>query len=146
MTKHAMTAAILAAKKRKKLTWEQLAAKAGMGSVWTTSACLGENSAPPEVARKLTRALGLPKTFAEALTEYPSKGEVKAVPTDPLLYRFHEINLVYGSTIKELIHEKFGDGIMSAIDFSMELERVEDPKGARVRITMNGKFLPYRTW
>lgn len=146
MTKSEMTSAILAAKKRKKLSWEKLAAKTGMGSVWTTSACLGQNSAPPEVAAKIARALGLPRSIAEALTEFPSKGETKAVPTDPLLYRFHEINLVYGQTIKELIHEKFGDGIMSAIDFSMHLERVEDPKGARVKITLNGKFLPYRTW
>ena len=146
MTKSEMTATILAAKKRKRLSWEKLADKIGMGAVWTTSACLGQNSAPPEVATKLARALGLPAAIAEALTEFPSKGDAKAVPTDPLLYRFHEINLVYGQTIKELIHEKFGDGIMSAIDFSMLLERVEDPKGARVKITLNGKFLPYRTW
>jgi cyanate lyase len=146
MTKAAMTSAILAAKKRKRLTWEKLAAKIGMGSVWTTSACLGQNSAPPAIAAKIARALGLPATVATALAEFPSKGDTKAVPTDPLLYRFHEINLVYGTTIKELIHEKFGDGIMSAIDFSMQLERVEDPKGARVKITMNGKFLPYKTW
>ena len=146
MTKPEMTSAILAAKKRKKLTWEKLAAKIGMGSVWTPSACLGQNSAPPKVAGKIARALGLPAAIAAALAEFPTKGDTKAVPTDPLLYRFHEINLVYGQTIKELIHEKFGDGIMSAIDFSMQLERVEDPKGARVKITMNGKFLPYRTW
>lgn len=146
MTKPEMTSAILAAKKRKKLSWETLAGKVGMGPVWTTSACLGQNSAPPEVAAKIARALGLPGAIAEALAEFPSKGDTKAVPTDPLLYRFHEINLVYGQTIKALIHEKFGDGIMSAIDFSMDLERVEDPKGARVKITMNGKFLPYRTW
>jgi cyanate lyase len=146
MTKSEMTSAILAAKKRKKLSWETLAANVGMGAVWTTSACLGQNSAPAEVAGKIARALGLPAAIAEALTEFPMKGDTKAVPTDPLLYRFHEINLVYGQTIKELINEKFGDGIMSAIDFSMDLERVEDPKGARVKITMNGKFLPYRTW
>ncbi len=146
MTKPEMTAAILAAKKKKKLTWEKLADQVGMGPVWTTSACLGQNSAPPEVAAKIASALELPNEIAGALAEFPSKGDVKAVPTDPLLYRFHEINLVYGETIKELIHEKFGDGIMSAIDFSMDLERVEDPKGARVKITMNGKFLPYRTW
>src|ERR1051326_3841383 len=141
MTKSATIAAILAAKTRKRLTWEKLAAKVGMGPVWVTSACLGQNSAPPEAAAKIARALGLPGAIAAALGEFPAKGDVKAVPTDPLLYRFHEINLVYGTTIKELIHEKFGDGIMSAIDFSMDLERVEDPKGARVKITMNGKFL-----
>ncbi len=146
MTKSEMTAAILAAKKRKKLTWERLAEKVGMAPVWVTSACLGQNSAPPEAAIKLAAALGLKADIAAALAEFPSKGDVPAVPTDPLLYRFHEINLVYGTTIKELIAEKFGDGIMSAIDFTMHLERVEDPKGARVKITMNGKFLPYKTW
>jgi cyanate lyase len=146
MTKSDMTAAILAAKQRKKLTWEALAAKVGMAPVWVTSACLGQNSAPPEAARKIATALGLKADIAEALAEFPSKGDVKAVPTDPLLYRFHEINLVYGTTIKALIAEKFGDGIMSAIDFTMHLERIEDPKGARVQITMNGKFLPYKTW
>lgn len=146
MTKSEMTSVILAAKKKKKLTWEQLAAKTGMSPVWTTSACLGQNSMPPEAAAKTAAALGLKSDVAAALAEFPLKGDVKAVPTDPLLYRFHEINLVYGSTIKELIHEKFGDGIMSAIDFSMHLERVEDPKGARVKITMCGKFLPYKTW
>ena len=141
-----MTTTILAAKKRKKLTWERLAAKVGLAPVWVTSACLGENSAPPAVAAKVTRALGLKADIAAALVEIPSKGEIKAVPTDPLLCRFHEINLVYGPTIKELIAEKFGDGIMSAIDFTMHLKRVDDPKGPRVKITMNGKFLPYKTW
>jgi cyanate lyase len=146
MTKTEMTAAIRAAKKKKRLTWEQLAEKIGMSPVWTTSACLGQNSAPPESAARIVAALGLKAEVAAALEEFPAKGDVKAVPTDPLLYRFHEINLVYGTTIKELIHEKLGDGIMSAIDFTMHLERVEDPKGARVKITMNGKFLPYKTW
>jgi cyanate lyase len=146
MTKTEMTAAILAAKKKKKLSWEKLAEKVGMSPVWTTSACLGQNSMPAELAKKTVRALGLKADVAAALEAFPSKGDVKAVPTDPLLYRFHEINLVYGTTIKELIHEKMGDGIMSAIDFSMHLERVEDPKGPRVKITMNGKFLPYKTW
>ncbi len=146
MTKADMTAAILAAKKKKKLTWEQLAVSVGMAPVWVTSACLGQNSAPPDAAAKIAASLGLEADVAAALQEFPSKGDVKVVPTDPLLYRFHEINLVYGTTIKELIHEKFGDGIMSAIDFTMHLERVEDPKGDRVKITMNGKFLPYKTW
>ncbi len=146
MTKAEMTAALLAAKKKKKLTWEALAAKVGMSPVWTTSACLGQNSAPADVAIKIAKALGLTADIAEALTEFPMKGDTKAVPTDPVLYRFHEINLVYGETIKALIAEKFGDGIMSAIDFSMHIDRVEDPKGDRVKITMCGKFLPYKTW
>lgn len=146
MTKCEMTAAIVAAKQKSGLTWEQLATKVGMSPVWTTSACLGQNSMPAEPAMRTAAALDLGPEIVAALQAYPSKGDVPAVPTDPLLYRFHEINLVYGTTIKELIHERFGDGIMSAIDFSMHIDRVEDPKGDRVKITMCGKFLPYKTW
>jgi cyanate lyase len=146
MNKKEMTTAILAAKQALGLTWEQLAAKIGMSPVWTTSACLGQNSMPAEPAARTASTLGLDTDVAAALQAYPSKGDVPAVPTDPLLYRFHEINLVYGTTIKELIHEKFGDGIMSAIDFTMHIDRVEDPKGDRVKITMCGKFLPYKAW
>jgi len=146
MTKAEMTAAILAARKKKKLTWEQLAGKIGMSPVWTTSACLGQNSMPPDYATKTVKALGLTAAVAEALTECPSKGADKTVPTDPLIYRFHEITQVYGTTIKELVHEKFGDGIMSAIDFTLAIEKVEDPKGERVRVVMSGKFLPYKKW
>lgn len=124
MNKSEMTATILAAKEKLGLTWETLASKVGMSPVWTTSACLGQNSMPPEAAARTAAALSLGPEVAAALQTYPSKGDVPAVPTDPLLYRFHEINLVYGTTIKELIHEKFGDGIMSAIDFTMFLERV----------------------
>ena len=146
MNKSEMTAKIIAAKKRKQLSWEKLAAKVGMSPVWTISACLGQNSMPKEQAVKTCRALGLPPAVAEALQEFPSKGAEKIVPTDPLIYRFHELVQVYGTTIKELIHEKFGDGIMSAIDFSMHIDKVPDPKGDRVKITLNGKFLPYKTW
>lgn len=146
MSKAEMTAAILAAKEKLGLSWEQLAAKVGMSPVWTTSACLGQNSMPAELAERTASVLELGPEISAALNEYPSKGDVAAVPTDPLLYRFHEINLVYGTTIKALIHEKFGDGIMSAIDFTMHIDRVEDPKGDRVKITMCGKFLPYKTW
>ena len=146
MTKAEMTAAILAARKKKKLTWEQLAGKIGMSPVWTTSACLGQNSMPPDYAAKTVKALGLTAAVAEALTECPSKGADKTVPTDPLIYRFHEITQVYGTTIKELVHEKFGDGIMSAIDFTLAIEKVEDPKGDRVQVVMSGKFLPYKKW
>ena len=78
--------------------------------------------------------------------EYPTKGEGQVVPSDPLLYRFFEIAYVYGPSIKEIIHEKFGDGIMSAIDFTLDIDKVEDPKGDRVKVTMNGKFLPYKKW
>jgi len=146
MTKTEMTAAILAAKAAKKMGWEQMAEKAGLAPVFSTSACLGMNSMPKEHADKLCAALGLPADVSTALQEYPHKSWDKLVPTDPVIYRLYEIVGVYGDTIKQVIHEKFGDGIMSAIDFSMHIEKVPDPKGDRVKITMNGKFLPYKTW
>ncbi len=146
MKKCEMTDAILAAKAAKKMGWEQIAEKTGLAPVFTTSACLGMNSMPKENADKLCSALGLSPEVSVALQAYPHKSFDKLVPTDPVLYRFYEIVGVYGETIKQLIGEKFGDGIMSAIDFSMHIEKVPDPKGDRVKITMNGKFLPYRTW
>jgi cyanate lyase len=116
--------------------------------VWVTSCCYGENSMPEPFAAKLCAALSLPASVKEALTEYPQKGRSigQVVPTDPLIYRFYEIMQVYGLTLKELIQEKFGDGIMSAIDFTMDIQKIEDPKGDRVQLTMNGKFLPYKRW
>ncbi len=146
MKKCEMTDAILAAKAAKKMGWEQIAEKTGLAPVFTTSACLGMNSMPKENADKLCSALGLPPDVSTALQAYPHKSWDKLVPTDPVLYRFYEIVGVYGETIKQLIGEKFGDGIMSAIDFSMHIEKVPDPKGDRVKITMNGKFLQYKTW
>ncbi len=146
MKKCEMTEAILAAKAAKKMGWEQIAEKAGLAPVFTTSACLGMNSMPKENADKLCGALGLSPEVSTALQEFPHKHFDKLVPTDPVIYRLYEIVGVYGETIKQIIHDKFGDGIMSAIDFSMHIEKVPDPKGDRVKITMNGKFLPYRTW
>lgn len=146
MKKTTMTEAILKAKADKKMGWEQIAEKTGLAPVFTTSACLGMNSMPKENADKLCAALGLPGEVSVALQEFPHKSWDKLVPTDPVVYRLYEIVGVYGDTIKQIIHEKFGDGIMSAIDFSMHIEKVPDPKGDRVKITMNGKFLPYRTW
>jgi cyanate lyase len=146
MKKSEMTEAILAAKAAKKIGWEQIAEKAGLAPVFTTSACYGMNSMPKENADKLAAALGLGPDVSAALQEFPHKSFDKLVPTDPVIYRFYEIIGVYGETIKQLIHEKFGDGIMSAIDFSMHIDKVPDPKGDRVKITMNGKFLQYRTW
>ena len=149
MDKSQMRAAILAAKERLGLTWQQIADAIGKSPVWTCSACLGENSMPPEVAQKLATVLDLGPDVVKALCAYPHKGTSMAnrgVPTDPLIYRFYEIVLVYGETLKEIIHEKFGDGIMSAIDFTMDVDKVEDPKGDRVKVIMNGKFLPYKTW
>ena len=147
MTKAALTAAILEAKKSKQLSWAALANAAGLSEVYTTSACLGENALPPDAAARLAAALELGPEFADALTEYCNKGEAAATVTkEPLQYRFQEIIYVYGPTLKALIEEKFGPGIMSAIDFTMSVDRVADPKGDRVKIEMCGKFLGYKTW
>ncbi len=146
ITKPAMTAAILEAKARLGLAWEAIAAAAGLSPVYVTSACLGMNSLPKEPAEKLAAALELGPEIGAALQVYPHKTWDNPVPTDPVIYRFYEMIHVYGETIKELVHEKFGDGIMSAIDFDMVIDRLPDPKGDRVKITMSGKFLPYKAW
>ncbi len=137
---------IIAAKESKNLTWEAIGSAIGMSPVWTTSACLGMNSMPKASADALCETLGLDPAISTELQKYPTKVWDQAVPTDPLIYRLYEIVGVYGETLKEVIQEKFGDGIMSAIDFSMEVEKEENPKGDRVVITMNGKFLPYKAW
>lgn len=128
------------------MSWEELADRIGLNPVFVTAACLGQCSMPLEYGDKLTATLELPGEIAAALARYPYKGMDQTVPTDPLVYRFHEIMQVYGTSLKEVIHEKFGDGIMSAIDFTLDVERQEDPKGDRVVVTMNGNFLPYRIW
>jgi cyanate lyase len=115
--------------------------------VYVTSACLGENALGPSEAKKVGKLLGLGPKVAGALSEFATKGEASpTIPKEPLAYRFQELIYVYGRTMKELIEEKFGAGIMSAIDFTMEIEKVPDPKGDRIKITMNGKFLPYKKW
>jgi cyanate lyase len=146
MTKEEMTDLIIASKKAKGLTWEAIAGKLNMGTAWVTSACLGMNKMSEDHARGLCRILDLDDDVGVALQDFCHKSWEKAVPQDPVVYRLYEIVGVYGDTIKEIIHEKFGDGIMSAIDFSMEIEKQEDPKGDRVVVTLNGKFLPYRSW
>ena len=146
MQKIDLTEIIFSIKKEKNLTWQAIADAIGMSVVWTTSACLGMNSCKPEVAEKLVEFLGLPEEATAVLMEYPSKEWDKAVPQDPLVYRLYEVVGVYGDTLKEVIQEKFGDGIMSAIDFSMEVDKEENPKGDRVILTLNGKFLPYASW
>lgn len=137
---------IIAAKESKGMTWEEIGKAVGMSPVWTASACMGMNSMPKESAEALCEALGLGPEICTELQKYPTKVWDQAVPTDPLIYRLYEIVGVYGDTLKEVIQEKFGDGIMSAIDFSMEVDKEENPKGDRVVITMNGKFLPYKAW
>ena len=146
MDKQQMRTTITAAKERLGLDCAALGQGIGMSPVWTTSACLGMNSMPKAQADALCEMLELPAEVSTALQAFPHKHWDKAVPTDPLIYRFYEMINVYGETIKELIHEEFGDGIMSAIDFSMDISRVADPKGDRVQIVLNGKFLPYRSW
>lgn len=139
--------AILDAKARQQLTWEALAAQVGCAPVFLCAACLGEHSLTAQQAQALAGALGVAPEVAGALTLPPLKGQRgEALVNDPLVYRFKEITLVYGEAIKAVIHEKFGDGIMSAVDFTLDIARVEDPAGARVQITLNGKFLPYRRW
>lgn len=146
MKKVDVTEAIILAKKEKGLTWESIAAELGMGTVWVTSACLGMNSMPKDAAEKLCAVLDLSKECVPVLVEFPTKAWARDVPQDPLVYRLYEIVGVYGETLKEVIQEKFGDGIMSAIDFTMDVDKEENPKGDRVILTMNGKFLPYKVW
>ncbi len=146
MNKLEMTEVIMAAKQGAGMGWEAIAEQVGLAPVFLTSACLGMNSLKPEFADKLCGVLGLAPEVSLALQAFPHKSWDKLVPTDPVIYRFYEVVGVYGDTIKELIHEKFGDGIMSAIDFSMHIDKEENPVGDRVIITMNGKFLPYKSW
>jgi cyanate lyase len=146
MNKLDVTEAIFSIKKEKNLDWQDIADAVGMSVVWTTSVCLGMNSCPESEAEKLTNFLDLPEKAKQVLMEYPTKEWDKSVPQDPLIYRLYEVVGVYGDTLKEVIQEKFGDGIMSAIDFSMEVEKEENPKGDRVILTLNGKFLPYKSW
>jgi cyanate lyase len=146
MTKIEMTEEIIISKKELGLSWEEIASKVGLGSVFITSACLGQNSLKPEFAKKLCEMLKLSSDVEKALIEFPYKTWEKSIPTDPVAYRFYEIIGVYGDTIKEIIGEKFGDGIMSAIDFSMDIDKEKNPAGDRVVITMNGKFLEYKSW
>ena len=146
MNKNTMREAILDAKENKGLGWRDVAKAAGLSPEYACSACLGMNHLEKLQAEAVTDLLGLGGEVAVALQQYPHKTWSQLVPTDPVIYRLYEVIGVYGETIKELIHEKFGDGIMSAIDFSMNIERQADPKGDRVVITMNGKFLPYKSW
>jgi cyanate lyase len=138
---------ILDAKAERALTFADIASKVGRSEVWTASAIMGQARMDAGEADALVALLGLGPEVATALQSHPLKGSLDGpVPVDPLLYRFHEITQIYGTTIKAVIHEKFGEGIMSAIDFEMSIDRIEDPKGDRVRVTYNGKFLPYRKW
>ncbi len=146
MNKAELTEVIMATKKEAGLSWASLAETIGMSEVFTTSCCLGMNSMPKDKAEKLAQHLNLPTGSAAVLSEFPTKVFDQKVPTDPCVYRFYEIVGVYGETLKELIQEKGGDGIMSAIDFEMYVDKIADPKGDRIEIKMSGKFLGYKAW
>jgi cyanate lyase len=147
MTRDLAREAVCAAKARAGLTWDALAGELGCAPVFLCAACLGEHSLTPAQAQHLARRLGLGPDTAQALAACPLKAQHgEALMNDPLIYRFKEITLVYGEAIKAVIHEQFGDGIMSAVDFTLDIARVEDPAGDRVQITLSGKFLPYKRW
>ncbi len=141
------TQLLLNAKKEKGLTFADIGNLLGLDEVWVASLFYGQSTASDEESDKLLTALGLGKELKEILTTPPVKGSLDPViPTDPLIYRFYEIMQVYGMPMKDVIQEKFGDGIMSAIDFTINVDKVEDPKGDRVKVSMCGKFLPYKKW
>jgi len=147
MSRADVTEKILAAKVNKDVKWADVAEKVGLSKEWVTAACLGQMTLNTEQAALIGAIFDLSEDDRKWLTVVPFKGSLPtSIPSDPLIYRFYELVNVYGTTFKELIHEEFGDGIMSAIDFTMNLTREADPKGDRVRITMSGKFLPYKTY
>jgi cyanate lyase len=145
--KAALGQKILEIKKRKGLTWDEIARTLGYSPVWTCAACLGQMSMTAETAGKTAAMFDLDEAETVILQDIPYRGALPtAMPTDPLIYRFYELIQVYGTTWKEIIQEEFGDGIMSAIDFDMALERQPDQKGDRVKMTLSGKFLPYKRY
>ena len=147
MNRNDVTDMIVAAKRTKNLKWVDIANKIGLSKEWTTAALLGQMTLSKAQADIIGQTLDLPIEAVALLQTVPYKGSLPtAVPTDPLLYRFYELISVYGTTIKSLINEEFGDGIMSAIDFSMDIQREANPMGDRVKIVLNGKFLPYKTY
>jgi len=145
MTKTNAAEAVRAAKARLGMTWAELAEAIERPPAWTTSALLGQQPMSAAQAETAASLLGLDAEAQQALRLQPTRGALEtAVPADPTIYRFYEVLLVYGPTIKELIHEEFGDGIMSAVNFRLDIERVPDPAGDRVVVTMDGKFLAYQ--
>lgn len=147
MDRHDVTRRIVESKVAKGIKWADVAKKVGLSKEWVTAACLGQMTFDAKQARTVGKIFGLDEDEIAWLQVVPYKGSLPTtVPTDPLIYRFYELVSVYGTTFKALIHEEFGDGIMSAIDFRMDLQREADPKGDRVNIVMSGKFLPYKTY
>ena len=147
MNRNDVTEMIIAAKIQKGIKWGDVAKKIGLSKEWVTAGCLGQMTFDKKQAAIIGKIFALSPEAVALLQVVPYKGSLPtAVPTDPLIYRWYEIVNVYGSTIKELIHEEFGDGIMSPIDFSMDIKREPDPKGDRVNVVLSGKFLPYKTY
>ncbi len=147
MNRLSVTEKIITTRISRGLTWAGVAEKVGLSKEWVTAACLGQMALNSDQAAVVGDLFGLTVDERQWLTVPPYRGSLPtSVPTDPLVYRFYELVSVYGTTFKELIHEEFGDGIMSAIDFKMDLQRESDPQGDRVKITMSGKFLPYKTY
>ncbi|RZM01349.1 MAG: cyanase [Variovorax sp.] len=147
MSRNDVTEKIITAKVLKGISWATVAERVGLSKEWTTAACLGQMTFTAEQADVVAELFDLDADDRKWLQAVPYKGSLPtAVPTDPLIYRWYEMVNVYGTTIKALIHEEFGDGIMSAIDFSMDIQRQADPKGDRVQVVLSGKFLPYKTY
>ncbi|CAN5855251.1 cyanase [soil metagenome] len=147
MNRNDVTEKIITVKVSKGIQWADVATKVGLSKEWTTAGCLGQMTFDAQQAATVGEIFGLTEEEQKWLQVVPYKGSLPtAVPTDPLIYRWYELVNVYGTTIKELIHEEFGDGIMSAIDFSMDIQRKGDPKGDRVNVVLSGKFLPYKTY
>ena len=147
LSRDACTPIILDAKKAMGVTYQQIAEAVGRSETWTTSVIYGENTMDATEAKKLCDYLGLGADVMSAVQNYAYRGNSQEMPpTDPLIYRFYEINLIYGNTMRAIIHEKFGEGIMSAIDYNMNIEKIPNPNGDRVRVTLEGKFLQYKKW
>ncbi len=147
MNRLEVTEMIIAAKIQQGIKWADVAKEIGLSKEWVTAGCLGQMAFDETQAAIVGRLFGLPAEAIALLQVAPYKGSLPtAIPADPLIYRFYELINVYGSTFKALIHEEFGDGIMSAIDFKMSVDREPNPAGDRVNIVMSGKFLPYKTY
>ncbi|MGE0231608.1 MAG: cyanase [Flavobacteriaceae bacterium] len=141
-----LTEKILDYKRDKELTWKAIAEEiGGYSQIFIITALLGNMPLPPAQAKKAAKLFGLGPSEEKMLSDIPMRAEgIQGPPTDPTLYRFYEALLVFGPALKEQLHEEFGDGIMSAIDFILQMDRVSDPAGDRIKITMNGKYLPYK--
>jgi cyanate lyase len=141
-----ITSKLMAAKKAKRLTFADIGKALGHDECWVAALFYRQAKATEEETCKLAKLLELPCEELKVLADFPTKGLGPVVPTDPLIYRLYEFIQVYGMPIKSVIHEKFGDGIMSLIDFTVHVDKEQDPKGDRVKVTMSGKFLPYKVW